>query len=580
MGLKAIAYVRCSTDMQEASIPEQKKSIEKYAQAQHLEIIRYFEDEGRSGRNAEERPAFMEMMEYVKYHNDFKFILVYDVSRWGRFENPKEATYWEMVCEKVGKRVQYASEGYVNDDSMGAFITKVVKDSEASEYSRKLSKTSFRGHRHYAEKGYHVGGGKKYGYARVLLDESGNPTKVLADGEHKATKTQRVRLVKGDPEEVKIVQRIYDMYVRANYGISTICRTLNSENIPSPRNRGWGKSTIWTILHDETYIGWIVWNRHVCKNLHEKGNGWVKYKPESEWIIHKDAHEPIISEDLFKAVQARTRQAYKGGSCRLKGGGNNYYTPYLLSGLMKCIKCKGNYQGRVATHKAEKKIYETRYYICGSYAMKDSCEKWNVSKDITEKSAVGFIMKRVNNPVWMKSIKEKLEKKASAIRVESSKGTNNVDVELKDTQTQIDNLTNAVAKGYDVDIASNKIKELRARRDRLLDMKAESGRRAAADIDTSASINRIMNRLKNFKTEFEQAEIPAKKAMLSVFIHQIKVNSTEKRCYYYMKKIPNFQNGAMGGDYVSLVHNQLSPPTIVKNFCESLVRNEPSPPVI
>ena len=63
MGLKAIAYARCSTDMQEASIPEQKKFIEKYAREHNLEIIRYFEDEGRSGRNAEERPAFMEMME-------------------------------------------------------------------------------------------------------------------------------------------------------------------------------------------------------------------------------------------------------------------------------------------------------------------------------------------------------------------------------------------------------------------------------------------------------------------------------------------------------------------------------------
>lgn len=543
MSHKAIAYCRCSTDMQEASIPEQKKSIEKYAQEHHLEIIKYFEDEGRSGRNAEERPAFMEMMEYAKAHNDFKFILVYDVSRWGRFENPKEATYWEVLCEKTGKKIKYCTEGYVNDDSMGAFITKVVKDSEASEYSRKLSKTSFRGHRHYAELGYHVGGGKKYGYARLLLDENGKPVKVLVDGEHKATKTQRVRLVKGDSEEVRVVQRIYDMYVNGSYGIAKICGMLNGEGVPSPRNKGWSKSTVWTILHDETYIGWIVWNRHVYKNLHEKEQNWVKYKPETEWVIYKGAHEPLINEELFKAVQAKTRQAYKGGSYRLKINGNGYHTPYLLSGLMKCIKCNGNYQGRAATHKAEKKTYQTRYYICGNYSMKDNCKKLNVSKDVAERRALEFIMKRLNDPTWLKAIREKIEKKAGAVKIESQ-GIESIDAELKDVQAQIDNLTNAVAKGYDADIAGSRIRDLKAKRDRLLDMRAESGRKATAEIGTAGSVDKIMARLKNFNEEFKQAEIPARKALLSRFIYEIRVDPTEKKCYYYMKRIPDFQRVA------------------------------------
>ena len=133
---------------------------------------------------------------------------------------------------------------------MGAFITKVVKDSEASEYSSKLSKTSFRGHKLYAEKGYVVGGGAKYGYKRMLIDENGNPVKILEKGEHKATKTQHCKYVKGDIDEVKTVQRIFDMSVSMNYGISKICNVLNSEGVPSPRNKGWCKSTVWEILHD------------------------------------------------------------------------------------------------------------------------------------------------------------------------------------------------------------------------------------------------------------------------------------------------------------------------------------------
>ena len=548
MGLKAIAYARCSTDMQEASIPEQKKFIEKYAREHNLEIIRYFEDEGRSGRNAEERPAFMEMMEYAKTHNDFKFILVYDVSRWGRFENPKEATYWEMVCEKVGKRVQYASEGYVNDDSMGAFITKVVKDSEASEYSRKLSKTSFRGHRHYAEKGFVVGGSAKYGYKRLLMDENGKPVKILEQGEHKSTKTQHCKYVKGDAEEVKTVQRIFDMSANKNYGISEICNILNSEGIPSPRNKGWSKSTVWTILHDETYIGWVVWNRHVYKNLHEKDNEWRKYKPSTEWVICKNAHEPIIDEALFAIIQAKTRQAYKGGY-RLQGKGRGYHTPYLLSGIMKCVKCSANYQGRRATSRTHKKIYETRYYICGNYSMKNNCKRWNVPKQIVEDSALKYIMKRINDPAWLKAIRTKLVKSVGAIKDGSPEEIGKVDSELNEVQNRIARLTDAVERGYDKDIASSRIKELVAKRDRLADIRSGIKNRITSNLITTESIDRIMDRMKLFKNEFTIAEIPAKKMLLGKFIHEIKVDPNEQRCYYYMKRIPDFFSGeVLNGD--------------------------------
>ena len=472
---KAITYNRGSTDMQEASIPAQKKEAERYAKEHNLEIIRHFDDDGWSGRNAEERPAFMEMMEYARTHDDFKYIIVYDVSRWGRFESPKEATYWEVLCEKTGKKIKYSTESNVNDDSMGAFITKVIKDSEASEYSKKLSKVSFRGHKHYAELGYHVGGGKKYGYNRLLLDERGNPVKVLADGEHKATKLQRVKLVKGDPDQVKTIQRIYDMYVNKGHGIGNICNVLNSEGIPSPRNKGWGKSTIWTILHDETYMGCLVWNRYVCKNYHEKGNGWIKYKPESEWVIKAGAHDPIIEEALFKAVQAKTRQAFKGGF-RFKGKGRGYHTPYLLSGIIKCIECESNYQGRVATSRKEKKTYETRYYLCGNFAMKDGCKKLNVSKDLVEDFAVKEISRRVRNPFWIQTIKERLEKKIGVIKKNSSKNVEKIEVELKDVQTRIANIVKAIEEGSDKDILGDRLSELKAKRDRLCNMKAQGNR--------------------------------------------------------------------------------------------------------
>jgi len=567
--MKAIAYCRCSTDMQEASIPEQKKSIEEYASRNSLEIIRWFEDEGRSGRNAEERPAFMSMINYVKNSpNSSKFVLVYDVSRWGRFENPKEATYWEIMIEKCGLKVKYVTEDYVNNDSIGAYVTKVVKDSEASEFSKKLSKVSFRGHRHYAELGYQVGGSAKYGYKRLLVDEHGNPVKILEDGEHKALKTQHVKLVKGDPEEVATVRRIYDLYANKGYGVFRIADILNVENIPAPRKKpqaltkGWSNSSIWNILHDETYIGWIVWNKNVYKNFFEKDKGWGRYKPREEWIICKNAHEPLVAEETFNRVQAKTRQAFKGGY-RLRGAGRSYYTPYLLSGLVKCLKCNGNYQGKTTSHYEDKKEYKYNYYVCGTYNMKGQyrCIKWNVPKDMLENYAIQNIKKRINSPFWVNRIKDNVEKRLEFISKESNTGIGAIDKEINDVQNRIKNLVDAIERGQDKDILGDRIGELKAKRDRLLDMRVELQNRINKNIDVNQTTNTILKRLKDFERVFEKGEITEKKEMLRRFILKIDIDPIDKKCYYYLFKTPNFE-GVRAGNGFALLNSEAALPTI------------------
>lgn len=546
MNNNAIAYTRDSTKFQEASKPEQLKAIEKYAKEHGLTIVRYFEDDGISGRSAEKRPGFMAMSDYVENADDFKYVLVYDCSRFSRLDDPDEATYWEVCFRKHGKIVKYATDEMANQNTMMGRLSRKIKHEQNSQYSMDLSKTSFRGHRHYAELGYHVGGGKKYGYARLLLGEDGKPVKVLADGEHKATKQQRVKLVIGDPEQVKVIRRIYDLYVNKGLGIAKICKALNAEGILSPRGGKWRKSTIWSILHDEIYIGWVIWNRHVYKNLHEQDRGWGKYKPKEEWIICKNAHEAIIEEAVFNVVKAKTRQAYKGGSkYRLNGGGNSHYTPYLLSGIIKCKECDGNYQGRLATRKTKKKTYETRYYICGTYTMKEDCVKWNIPKDLVEDFAIEQIKRRLNDPFWVKAIKERLEKKIGVIKNSGTNDMEKIDAELKEIHNQINNLTDAVSKGFDRDIAIAKMNDLKAKRERLADMRAQYDKEVSVGTNIVETVNRILSQVQSFDKEFPKAGIPTKKMWLSMFIQEIRVDPVEKKCYYYFKIVPELQGGTM-----------------------------------
>lgn len=85
---RAAAYVRMSTDHQRYSTENQLDSIKRFAEARDIEIVRVYEDAGKSGLNLEGRDAFQRRLADVERGTaDFGAILVYDVSRWGRFQN-------------------------------------------------------------------------------------------------------------------------------------------------------------------------------------------------------------------------------------------------------------------------------------------------------------------------------------------------------------------------------------------------------------------------------------------------------------------------------------------------------------
>jgi DNA invertase Pin-like site-specific DNA recombinase len=87
---RAVQYVRMSTDMQRYSIENQAAAIALYAAQRGLTILRSYEDAGRSGLRLGGRDGLRSLIDEVKAgHADFDIILVYDVSRWGRFQLPR-----------------------------------------------------------------------------------------------------------------------------------------------------------------------------------------------------------------------------------------------------------------------------------------------------------------------------------------------------------------------------------------------------------------------------------------------------------------------------------------------------------
>jgi hypothetical protein len=119
-----------STDHQKYSTENQAQALEQYARSRGIEIVRTYADEGKSGLRLDGRDALKRLIEDVQQGStDFTTILVYDVSRWGRFQDADESAYYEYICKRAGLTVQYCAGQFENDGSPVSTIVKGVRNS-------------------------------------------------------------------------------------------------------------------------------------------------------------------------------------------------------------------------------------------------------------------------------------------------------------------------------------------------------------------------------------------------------------------------------------------------------------------
>src|SRR5580693_1791023 len=203
----AAEYVRMSTDHQQYSTANQSQAIREYAARLGFRIEKTYEDSGKSGLNLDDRDALKQLIDDVQNGvAEFSTILVYDVSRWGRFQDADESAYYEYICKRAGISVRYCAEQFENDGSPVSTIVKGVKRAMAGEYSRELSVKVFAGQCRLIELGFRQGGPAGYGLRRQLVDRDRNPKGLLLVGEHKSIQTDRVILVPGPAEEIGVVK--------------------------------------------------------------------------------------------------------------------------------------------------------------------------------------------------------------------------------------------------------------------------------------------------------------------------------------------------------------------------------------
>jgi DNA invertase Pin-like site-specific DNA recombinase len=292
--LRAAQYVRMSTDYQRYSIENQAVVIAAYAQAHSLTIVRTYADKGESGLKLRNRDGLIRLLDDVQSGEaEFDHILVFDVSRWGRFQDIDESAHYEFICRQAGIKVAYCAEQFENDGSLISNIVKNLKRVMAAEYSRELSAKVHAGQCRFARLGFSLGGQVGYALQRELVDERLQSKGILKKGDRKYLITDHVRLRPGTPDEVAVVRWIFQQFEQRK-SETGIADELNRKAVPTSTGRPWNRALIGRRLRNENYVGTIVFNRRS-----RKLKDILVYNPPDLWIRSEGCIEPIVERDVF-----------------------------------------------------------------------------------------------------------------------------------------------------------------------------------------------------------------------------------------------------------------------------------------
>lgn len=345
----AAQYLRVSTERQEYSLSFQSAGIATYAHEHNFTVCETYIDEAKSGLEIKHRKGLSQLLhDVLAGKHPYKAILVYDVSRWGRFQDPDEAAAYEFLCKKVGVRVHYCAEHFRNDGYLPNIILKALKRVMAGEYSRELSEKVFAGESRVARDGFRAGGRPGYGLGRVLLSANKTPKGELAFGERKSLANERVKLIPGHTTEIHWIREIYRMFIVENRSMQGIADELNRLRVPFLASREWTRAGVRGILTNPKYKGTLVYNQK-----RSRLGSQVKTNAETDWIVVPNAFEAIIDPATFETA----RQV-------LRNKPFNLSDDQVLEALRSILKVKGKLSMtllRGAPNAVTKETYRRRF---------------------------------------------------------------------------------------------------------------------------------------------------------------------------------------------------------------------------
>jgi DNA invertase Pin-like site-specific DNA recombinase len=293
----AAQYIRMSTDKQDLSPAVQKAAIASYAVERGLDVTATYEDAGRSGMRIENRPALRQLLRDVTNKPAYSTILVYDVSRWGRFQDVDESAYHEYHCRRNGVAVHYVAEPFAQNTTPMTALLKSLKRVMAAEYSRELGAKCRAGQERALQLGFQMGRLPALGYRRLSVSRDGEVRVPIEDGQRKIAATDRVAWVLGPAAEVALVRRIFNLYASGSYTGDDLVQVGSAEGWRDATGNSFSAAKFYRLLHNEAVIGNFVWG-----GTYKRGPSNPPKRPTSRCV---GCVPRIVDDETWTRVQER-----------------------------------------------------------------------------------------------------------------------------------------------------------------------------------------------------------------------------------------------------------------------------------
>jgi len=350
----AAAYIRVSTDDQTEYSPDaQLRAIKDYCTKNdyYLDPAYIYVDEGKSGRKAEKRPAFMAMIGAAKHKpTPFEVILCHKFDRFAR-SREDSVVYKSLLHKECGVKVISITESIENDKM--SIIMESMLEAMAEYYSINLAEEVKKGMTEKARRG--------------------EPLTVAPFG----YKLQNKKLVL-EPAEADAVHRIFSDFI-AGKPYLQIAKECNASGMCTHRGSMFENRTIDYIIHNPVYAGYIRWTPTM--KVHRNFN-----HPDS--MIVKGEHTSLIDAETFEKAQKR--------SLEIKALFKPYYKPqykpsHWLVGLLRC-PCGSSM------------VNSNGYFICNAYAHGTCKNRNSIKLEVLEQKVLQAVAADLESPVNLKIV--------------------------------------------------------------------------------------------------------------------------------------------------------------------------------
>lgn len=349
---KGACYIRVSTnDQTEFSPDAQLKAIKKYAENNNILIDDdyIFVDEGISGRKADKRPAFQQMIKVAKSKpKKFDVILVHKFDRFAR-SREDSVVYKSLLKKECNIKVISITES-IEDDKFSV-ILEAMLEAMAEYYSLNLSDEVKKGMTEKAARGQYQSS-PPFGYKME------NGILALVD------------------DEAKMVTFIFEKFANKEMNKLQIAKYLNNLGYRTHRGNEFENRTIEYMLENPVYIGYARWTP-----TQKLKRGQIS----KDTIIKKSQHKAIISEELFNKANELLQKSKQLNKRYFKSNTSHLH---WLNGLIRCKLC-----GCTLVRNTKD------FYQCNGYA-KGKCLKSQMVKiGKIEKAILNQIKKDFTNNV-------------------------------------------------------------------------------------------------------------------------------------------------------------------------------------